>query len=346
MKLDKIEGRGAEYLHRDPKSLIYYFRRETKREGAVFRSLRTKDFKVAKEKRDEILRGAAPKKTNSVLLAGELFEEWFEAKKVTASPGTITSISASRAYLAPFLEIMLLEEITSTWWLVEYIKRVRKQTHDKRKFFNDRKWLTAFLHAQVEAGRIKKIPKLENPDGETKAGKVFTDTEVGDLINFAQNKDLRLAILMAVTMGMRRLEIFGLRCDRVDLKKRVIRLRAEDTKIRKARSFAVSEACWLEIKERCAPGSIWVFPSATNKLASLHKDGFKTAWTNLRKITGVSGRFHDLRHTFLTKAFKSAGANPALICHYAGLSLEVAQATYLHFDERDTEAVAGLVAYE
>lgn len=243
MKLEKITGRGMEYLYRDPKSLIYYFRRETKREGQIFRSLRTKELKEAKEKRDEILRGSAPKKTKTVLLAGELFEEWFESKKVTASTGTISSIAASRAYLAPFLETMLLEEITSNWWLVEYIKRVREQTHDKRKFFNDRKWLTAFLHAQVEAGRIKRIPKLENPDGETAVGKVFSDAEVMDLINFAQNKDLRLAILMAVTMGMRRSEVFGLRCDRVDLKKRVIRLRAEDTKIRKARAFAISEAC-------------------------------------------------------------------------------------------------------
>lgn len=346
MKLEKISGRGTEYLHRDPRSQIIYFRRETKREGSLFKSLRTKDLKEAKEKRDEILRGVAPKKTNTVLLAGELFEEWFEAKKVTASGGTISSIAASRAYLAPFLETMLLEEITSTWWLVEYIKRVREQTHDKRKFFNDRKWLTAFLHAQVDAGRITKVPKLENPDGETSTGKVFSDQEVMDLINFAQNKDLSLAIRMAVTMGMRRSEIFGLRTDRVDLKARVIRLRAEDTKIRKARAFAISEDCWPEIKERCHAKALWVFPSATNPHASLHKDGFKTAWTNLRTMTGIKGRFHDLRHTFLTKAFKAPGANPALICHYAGLSLEVAQKVYLHFNEKDTEAVAGLVQYE
>lgn len=347
MKLERLKARGFEYLFRDPDSQIVYFRRYTKRTGAVFRSLRTKDLAEAKRARDRLLGEMDPKKTKPIYLALELFDQWVESKKIAgASDGTITSILASRKYLAPFLETMTVEDITSAWWMAEYVKTVREQTHAKRKFFNDKKWLVSFLRAQVEAGTITKAPKLVNPDKKSEVGRAFTDDEVSTLLNFAQNEDLRLAILMASTMGMRRLEIFALRCDRIDLKKRAIKLKAEDTKIRKPRSFAISEACWPLIKARCMPGAIWIFPSSQDPAKPIHKDGFKTAWTNLRKTTNINGRFHDLRHTFLTKAFKAPGANAALICHYAGLSLEVAQEVYLHFNESDTASVAALVNYE
>ncbi len=347
MRLEKLKGRGLEYLHRHPVSKVIYFRRYTKKTGEVFKSLRTADPAEAKRLRDDLLSGGVKRKVIHKYLALEHFDLWITRKQTAgASPATITSIRASRAHLAPFLEVMLLEEITSVWWETEYILQVRAKTHAKRKFFNDKKWLTSFMKQMQEDGAIVRAPKFVNPDVKTSVGRAFTDDEVASLIYGAQSEDLRLAILMAATMGMRRLEIFALRCDRVDLKKRVIRLRAEDTKIRRARSFAISDDCWAKIMVRCRKGSVWVFPSAADPLKPLHKDGFKTAWTNLRRTTGIKGRFHDLRHTFLTKAFKAPGANPALICHYAGLSLEVAQSTYLHFTEEDTAAVAGLVTYE
>lgn len=347
MSFERLKGRGLEYLQRDRETKFIYFRRYTKATGEVFKSLRTRDLAEAKQRRDELLGNKDTRKVIHKYLALELFDQWVEQKKIAGvSEGTLTSIAASRAHLAPFLEVMTLEEITSKWWLASYIKQVRQKTHDKRKFFNDRKWLTSFMKSQVEAGAIVRAPKFVNPDPKTEAGKVFSDEEVATLISFAPNGDLALAITMAATMGMRRLEIFALKCDRVDVKRKVIRLRAEDTKIRKARAFAISATAWPGIQARCKAGSVWVFPSKHDARTPLHKDGFKTAWTNLRKMTGISGRFHDLRHTFLTKAFKAPGANPALICHYAGLSLEVAQSTYLHFNERDTEAVAGLVQYD
>lgn len=347
MRLEKLTGRGLEHLHRDPKSKILYFRRYTKKTGELFKSLRTKDVAKAKELRDEMLAAPAIPTVIHKYLALEHFDLWITRKEIAGvSKGTLTSIRATRAYLAPFLETLLLEELTSVWWETKYIYEVRAKTHAKRKFFNDAKWITSFMKQMKEDGLIIRAPKFINPDAKSSVGRAFTDDEVASLIHGAQNEDLRLAILMGCTMGMRRLEIFSLRCDRVDIAKGVIRLRDEDTKIRKARSFAISPAVLELLRKRCGPTDVWVFPSRTNKFQSLHKDGFKTAWTNLRKITNVKGRFHDLRHTFLTKAFKAPGANAALICHYAGLSLEVAQSTYLHLNEDDTRVVSGLVSYE
>lgn len=347
MTLEKITARGAENLYREAKTKIIYFRQYKKGRGEIKISTRTTMLEQAKEFRDALnLEGLPKKKTKLRASALELFDKWIlEKETLGKSQATLTSIKSSRNHLAPFLEYMMPDEITDDWWASDYIPKVRLNTSPNRKFFNDKKWLTSFtkdLHARK---LIAARPVLKNPDPPRDAGKVFTDEEISLLINFAQNEDLKLAIQMAATMGMRRGEIFGLRADRVH-SDATIYLKPEDTKTRKARAFKISETCWPALKYRAQTGSRWIFPSKADPSRPLHKDGYMTAWRNLKAMTGVTGRFHFLRHTFLTKAFKAAGANPALICNYAGLSLEVAEKVYLHLTPDDTKGVTGLVIYE
>lgn len=348
MKLEKLKGRGYEHLYRHPKYKTIYFRRFTQATGDVAVSLKTKDATEAKAKRDVILRG---RQTNvrQRKTALELFDLWLERKRaLNRSPATITSIKNSRKNLEPFLSVMMPDEITAEWWESGYIPatRVRPKGKKIRKFFNDYKWLKGFLKQIYEDGVIHKLPRLVNPDIKKSVGRVLSDDDVGTLLNFAQNEDLYLAILMASTMGMRRGEIFGLRVEDVNQSDWSIRLVAERTKTRKEREFTISPATLPLIKQRVQSGSPWVFPSKTDPNKSLHKDGYMTAWCNLKHTTGIICRFHDLRHTFLTKAFSAPGANPALICHYAGLSLEVAERVYLHLTKEDSKKVAGLVTYD
>lgn len=346
MKLDKLTGRGCEYLFRHPTHKTIYFRRFTTKTGEVTQSLRTQDLIEAKSKRDVILRGSrAPVRQKKTAL--ELLDAWIERKEALGrSPATITSIKNSRNSFELYLAVMMPEDITASWWESDYIPTVKASTWKDRKFFNDCKWLKSFLKQLHDDGVIHKLPKLLNPDPRVSVGKVFTDEEVGTLLNFAQNADLHLAILMAATMGMRRGEIFGLSSSRVDLEAGMIELRREDVKTRKARAFSIAPAVLPYLKERVQSGAPWIFPSKADPNKALHKDGYMTAWKNLKLTCDITGRFHDLRHTFLTKAFAAPGANPALICHYAGLSLEVAERTYLHLTKEDSKKVAALVSYD
>lgn len=358
MKLQKIGARGCDGLYRDALTKIIYFRKFRKGRGELKRSLRTTDIEEAKRKRDKLLEQMLASSARAKAMAKqaktalELFDSWIARKQDQGkSDGTLTSIQSSRKRLAPYLETLLPDEITAEWWETIYIRetryRIKKdRTRVQRKFFNDRKWLTGFLTQLQDDGVIVRVPKLANPDPRVSIGKAFSDDEVSNLLNFAQNENLHLFILMASTMGMRRGEIFRLRTDRVDLDNRLIRLKKEDTKIRKARTFAISQACWPYIEKRARAGSKWIFPSGDDKTRPLHKDGFYTAWDNLKRICEITGRPHDLRHTFLTKAFKAPGANAAQICAYAGLSLEEAERTYLHLTEEDSRAVGELVKYE
>lgn len=352
MKLEKIRARGCDGLYRDLETKIIYFRKFRTGRGELKKSLRTKDLEEGKRKRDNLLEQMSSSATRAKALskqsktALELFDAWI-ARKVdqNKSEATLVSIRSSRRHFAPYLETLLPDELTAEWWEAIYIREVRSKTHRGRKFFNDRKWLNGFLRQLQEDSVLARVPKLVNPDSKESVGKVYSDEEVETLLNFAQNEDLHLAILMAATMGMRRSEIFRLRADRVDLEKFLIRLRREDTKTRRARAFSISPAVLPFLKVRAKSGSQWIFPSKEHKNQPLHKDGFYTAWNNLKTMCSVEGRFHDLRHTFLTKAFNAAGANPSQICAYAGLSLEVAERVYLHLTEEDSRVVGSLVSY-
>lgn len=349
MKLDKITAKGSQNLYRSPQSGVIYFRQYKTGIGQFYKSTRTSNLMDAKKIADEFRLSFLKKEALASFpkSALELFDQWVDRKRsANKSENTITSILASRRNLKEYLEVLAPVNLTALWWECVYIPQTRAKLGQARKFFNDRKWLLSFLRQMKDDGVIKACPKLINPDPPWAAGKVFTDEEIGLLINFSSDY-LRLAILMAATMGMRRGEIFGLRWDRVDLTKRVISLRKDDTKIRRARSFAISDAVFdeLAVKESNSPAD-YVFPHKTLPGRPMDKDGFRTAWDTLKSNFDIDGRFHDLRHTFLTKAFKAPGGNPALICHYAGLSLEVAVRTYLHFNEDDSRKVSGLVSYE
>lgn len=337
-------------LYRDTKSEIIYFRKYSSIWGGEINlSTRTKEVAAAKKFVLNVYakykgRKARGKQRKTAL---ELFELWRERKKIVGkSVGTLTSIRSSLKYFKPFFEKMMPEDITAEWWESVYIPEVRVLTKNpERKFFNDRKWLFSFLKSLLVDKAIDHIPALINPDKKTDVGRVLSDEDIGLLLSMAQNEDLHLAILMASTMGMRRLEIFALTCDRVDIEKETIKLREQDTKTRKARTFAISPAVYPFLEQRCMGQSPFIFPSKTDPKKALHKDGYTTAWKNLKTIVTITCRFHDLRHTFLTKAFKAPGANPALICNYAGLSLEVAERVYLHLNEDDTQRVASAVSY-
>lgn len=348
MRLEKITAKGADHLYRHPKTGVIYFRQFRAGFGEVCRSTRTKNLNEAKAAADHFKRDFLGRIRQSFQrkTALEEFDLWIERKRAAnKSPATMTSILSSRKYLKFFLNQMLLVDVNAEWWESNYIPTIRSITSQSRRFFNDRKWLSMFLKQMVEDGKIPKAAKLINPDAKTKVGRVLSNDEIQTLLVGATG-DLYQMIIMASTMGMRRLEITNLRWDRVNLKRKTISLKAEDTKIRKPRAFKISAAALPGLLARAKNGSPYVFPNKDDKSRTIHKDGFTGQWKRLKEKSEITARFHDLRHTFLTNAFKAAGSNLALICHYAGLSLEEAERTYLHFDEDDTAGIADLVTYE
>ncbi len=76
---------------------------------------------------------------------------------------------------------------------------------------------------------------------------------------------------------------------------------------------------WYEEKVAEALPGHYVFPWARSKKYDPTRPmvTFKTAWTNVRRMAKVNVRFHDLRHTLITKLAES-GAGDETIMAIAG----------------------------
>lgn len=342
MRLVPIEGKANDNLYRHELTGIIYFWMSKAGRGRIQRSTKTKVLSEARKIADDLRAKFLTGKTTACpgQLMENLYSEWIATKEIKA-PATVTRYEFAWAHLKLALKYTRPEQVTPYWWESTYIP-MRRRESPGCKLFAERKTLKGMLLFAHRQGYIEKIPYLINPDPETKAGKVFTDDEIRALLANA-GKTLQLQILMAFTMGMRKGEIINLKADRINITKLTIALRAEDTKTRTAREFAVSEAIWPHLAVLLNHESGYVFPSPYGQHKPISSSQHNNEWRQCRTSASVTGRFYDLRHTFLTRAFKTPGSNAALICWYAGTSLEVAQKTYLHFDVDDTRAIAGLV---
>jgi integrase len=351
MKLEKIAGSQNDGLYREVATGKIYVRKYREGRGEIFRSTKTIAVTNARIIRDRLYaefwgekKNNAPRET-----AAESWKIWATGIENTKSIATIASVRSTYKHLSKYFDRMFLDDISLSWWTNVYIPEKRLETHEDRKFFNDWKWLSMFLKWSQETGRVKSRPKLRNPDPKRESvGRSLENEEIEALLQHAPTTELHLQILMAATMGMRSSEIAQLEWSRVDLNNQAIILRAVDTKIRKARLVPMSMRVFEQLNKRSLKPRVsgFVFPARFNSEKSQTRDSKNTSWKVCRKLAAVQCRFHDLRHSFLTKAFRSQGANPALICAFAGLSLDEAQKTYLHFSVDDLRQVAELVRFD
>jgi integrase len=253
-----------------------------------------------------------------------------------------------RLHLIPYLNqhCPYATSLTHVTWL-EY-KTYKRIENPRVALFNHWKFFTMLCRFAWQKG-ILPLPMRLDFDEETEdfreEGLIIPDEDFVAMIN-AAGKTLRDRLIVQRKTGTRPSETRCLqktRCSFVpDCR---INLRREDTKTRKARSFVVEDLEVIEILNRRwrATENDFLFPSATGDNKPLSPN-FRD-WSRMIERAKVNPDYtpHDLRHTYLTEMFKTS-APPALICYQAGLSMEEAQKTYLHFKAEDTRAIANIVA--
>lgn len=281
------------------------------------------------------------------------------------APATFEQIeSMMRVHLIPWLNrnCPYAAGVNSTHW-DQYKSDLRLANPDVA-LFNHWKFFGMFAKACFEKGLVKSKLRLEfdeKREDQRERGQVIPDGELELILEYA-NRTWRDRIRLQRLTGMRPGEVRRLRRDRVDLQTGVVSLRAEDTKTRVARSFTVPVEALEILRARAASvaaGSEFFFPARGNPTRPM--DRSLTGWESaigaaneaIRKAVEGSGiepsliptsyTPHDIRHTWLTIMFKGT-TNPALICYYAGLSIDEAQKTYLHFTAADTVGIANASA--
>lgn len=348
MKFQKIKGPQNHHLFKpfnDKGEVmdVFWIRYFKAGKGRLEESLKTNiltDARIIRDRRIAEFLGERPRFIGKGILVEEKFPEFLETKRAM-SAGTYDIFSYIWTnHINPSFGHLLVSDIDDTRWMLHVIEH--RKTSPNFKFKNTRMVLKNFLRWLHDAGLISRVPKLEMVDPEINAGEIYTPEELTSLINSA-TEAVELRIRMGVEMLMRRDEIRTLEWSQVDFQNGLIHLPAEKTKIRSARTFAISPKVSKLLKKRSLnKNGPWVFPSPRNPQEVVSRSQFHYEFKEAQDVAGVEGRFHDLRHTGLTNAFKQS-INPALICEYAGLSLQEAQKTYLHFSPEDTRAVASFM---
>ena len=151
-------------------------------------------------------------------------------------------------------------------------------------------------------------------------------------------------ISMGFTMFMRSSEITQLTWGRIDLDKRLIVLTPDDTKTKQGRKINISSVVYeMLVSRESKDHGAALFGNRFDVNKPMSRQGYKNQWKATKANAGVKCRFHDLRHSGLTRAFKTSN-QWAQICHAAGLSLEEAEKTYLHITHEDTRFCAELIS--
>ncbi len=288
------------------------------------------------------------------VLSETLCDEIVELKK-SKDPATYAQAELFfRLHLKPFLaeHCPYATELNATTWL-KY-KNWMRLKNPKVALFNHWKFFVQLAKYAFEKGLIPAKLKLEYSEQREdfrERGLVIPDADFWKMVEAATPKHFgklervqpkwRDRILIQRFTGMRPGEVRDLLKDRWDTEAKVISLRKEDTKTRQPRSFVVESELVIEILDRRLKRveGPYFFPSEACEAKPMAKS--LNGWNAILKRAGVSADFtpHDLRHSYLTGMFKTS-SNPALICYQAGLSLEEAQKTYLHFTAADTRAIA------
>jgi integrase len=192
----------------------------------------------------------------------------------------------------------------------------------------------------VPTNVAKKVPL---PDPRNERDRVLSDEEWEALYQLAASH-LKPVLLLAYHLGPRLSEILELTWDRVDLRRGLMNLRAEDTKIRERRTIPLTPAVWemlrglAEVRSLVCP---FVF-QYDGKAIQRVKRSFRTA---VRKAGIKNFKFHDLRHCAATN-LRRAGIDTVTAMKIVGHKSEKMHRRYNCVSESDlTQAANKLHSY-
>jgi integrase len=165
--------------------------------------------------------------------------------------------------------------------------------------------------------------------------KIFTEDEMERILE-ASPLWLKRIIIMAKGTGMRQDEIIQLKWDSVDLRRGFVRLKAKETKTKKARSVKLSREILdmlLEIPRDAS--SKKVFISSTGRPLPYWTTYCHDTWRKVLDIAGVEDAcFHDLRHYFITMAMRR-GNRKEVVMKQVGHETDAALRRYNCVNETD-----------
>lgn len=236
--------------------------------------------------------------------------------------------------LEPHFGNIFIDELNSNHWK-EFVSKVRKN-NPEHTLFNEYKHLIRLITYSFESGLLDHKVKIELPKSKPTKAKIFTPDEITKLLNNADPIYLKYMIPMGCELGMRTHEITQLPKSYVDLKEKVIRLPGPFTKTGAPRVIPMGHLYDLIAEKYLSNASPFMFPSPVDEMKPITSQGHKRAWSRCKALSGVTGRFYDLRHTAATRMAKII--SPALAAKILGHDLKMFFAVYCKPSDEDLKA--------
>lgn len=227
-----------------------------------------------------------------------MYIEWAKENHV-AYKREITAINALLSYFKG------KNANSITVWHVEKYKSKRKSEGKMASTINKELGILRLMYNIAVKGHLKrkinknpilgmKMLKIQN-----KKKRVLSESEFNKLYS-ACSHHLRPIVLCAYTTGMRRSEIANLQWDNIDFDTKYIHI--DETKNNEPRSIPINDFLLVKLKE--------IHENKTSKHVITRPDGkpytartsWRYLWVKALKQSGIKNlRFHDLRHTFISR---------------------------------------------
>jgi integrase len=178
--------------------------------------------------------------------------------------------------------------------------------------------------------RLRKKKMLKLKVGRS-IGKAYTEEEKNLMLEEARkarSPHIYLALNMALNAGMRDKEIRTLTWTQIHFDKNFLAVGRSKTEAGDGRTIPLNSALlpvlleyveWYKEKFGATKAEWYVFPFGKPQPTdpTRHVTSLKTVWTRIREKAGVTGRWHDNRHTLITELAES-GAGDQTIMDIAG----------------------------
>lgn len=267
-----------------------------------------------------------------------LAQEALELRK-TKSRKTYLSAKFQLSRLIKHFGSFRIDRISERDWNAYIISEQEKRPG--RRMYDDRKYMRIVLLMALRRGSVQKKIMLAIPDPPSDAGRDLSRAEISRLIA-AASPELKFQIEIAVKMGLRLREMLRLRWDQIDWEKAAIKLSSADTKTRRPRELPINPDLYERFKLRHERAkSRYVFPAPGNPNRAQTDN--KTAWRRVKRLTGVSARWHDLRHTCASWMLRR-GVQLHVARQLLGMSEKILMRIYAHTNEDDMKRAARLMS--
>ena len=328
----------------------------------ITKNVTAKTKSACAEKLKNLKKEVEPKKSTIDLTAKTAFGVWidFWYKNYVSFNLKKTTLSGYRNviynHIIPTLGEFPLEDLTPEIFqkfITEKKANGRLQYENKLgKGLSDRMIRLIFivskmsLNKAIEVGLLYKNPleELKAPPKSTKEMQVLSQEELYRFLLQAKYDDYFEIILLALTTGMRRGEILGLKwedinfetgelhiCRQVTCADGKVMVSIPKTKTSERTIILPESVLGVLSNYKTTINSEWLFPSPLNNdLPREPTSVYKKTQRILERAGCKKVRFHDLRHTFATNALASGVDIKTLSLMIGHVSAETTINVYLH----------------